>query len=449
MAEHTQRLQAFLDENPDIEVFEVVLPDLAGGLRGKWLTRDKIHKVFAGGLKLPLSTLAFDVWGRDVEALVFDSGDGDGICEADIRTLVRVPWVERPTGQVLISLREVDGRACAYDSRVLLQGLMDRLAGHGFTPVLASEMEFHLFQAEDDHLGRPAHTQGDRVGGSLAAGQTYCIDTMELQTELMHAIRDASVVQGLPVDTLIKEAGPSQYEINLYHSPDAVAAADQAVMLRRTIRGVARRQGMRASFMAKPFGDQVGNGMHVHCSLLDAQGRNVFDDGSGRGTPVLRQAIAGCLASMEDAMLLFAPNLNSYRRFQRGSHAPLAPTWGYENRTVSVRVPADAPAATRLEHRVAGADAHPHLVMAAILAGILHGLDNELEAPEPLAGNAYDQVPPALPRHWQTALERFQGSAFIRDYLGEDFQRVFTLMKLQEMDQFDAQVTPLEYDANL
>jgi glutamine synthetase len=260
---------------------------------------------------------------------------------------------------------------------------MARFKALGLTPVVASEMEFYLLREEDDALGRPVHTQTDRVGGALASGQTYCIETMESMSEVMHGIRDACIAQGLPIDTLINESAPSQYEINLYHSPDALVAADQGMMLQRVIKGVARQQGLRATFMAKPFGDLAGNGMHVHCSLLDDQGNNAFDDGTGQGNALLRQAVAGCLATIEESMLLFAPNLNSYRRFQRGTHAPLAPSWGYENRTVSVRIPADSPGATRIEHRVAGADANPYLVIAAILGGMLHGIENKLEAPAP------------------------------------------------------------------
>lgn len=449
MAENNETLEAFLADNPDIEVFEVMLKDLCGGLRGKWVTRDKIHKVMAGGLKMPLSTMAFDVWGRDAEEWVFNTGDGDGYCQPDIRTLVPTPWAGRPTGQVLMSMSEVSGDPCSYDPRVIVKNLMDRFAALGLTPVLASEMEFHLLHREMDETGRPRHTQTDRVGGRLESGQTYGIDTMENQAELMHAIRDACDAQGLPIDTLIKESAPSQYEINLYHNPDALLAGDQAVMLQRAIKGIAKQHGYLATFMAKPFAEIAGNGMHVHCSLLDQEGNNVFDDGTGQGTGLLRQAIAGCLATMEESMLLFAPNQNSYRRFQRGTHAPLAPSWGYENRTVSVRVPADAPVATRIEHRVAGADANPYLVIAGILAGMLYGIENKLEAPAPLEGNAYDQLPPSLPRYWADALVRFENSAFIRESFGEDFQKVFAILKQQELDEFDRQITLLEYDANL
>ncbi|RLQ23354.1 glutamine synthetase [Seongchinamella sediminis] len=449
MTDNKDKLQSFLDQHPQLEIFEVMLMDLCGGLRGKWVTRDKIRKVMAGRLKMPISTLAFDVWGRDAEEWVFDGGDGDGWCAPDIRTLVPTPWLERPTGQVLMSMNNVDGSPCSYDPRYLLQGLAERFARLGLTPVMASEMEFHLLHPEEDGVGRPVHTQQDRIGGVLGAGQTYGIDLMEGEAELMHDIRDACAVQGLPVDTLTKESAPSQYEINLYHVNDALLAADQAMMLQRVIRGVARKHGLVATFMAKPFGDIAGNGMHVHCSLVDSEGNNVFDDGTDKGTEMLRQAIAGCLDTMAESMLLFAPNLNSYRRFRRGTHAPLAPTWGYENRTVAVRVPTDRPAATRIEHRVAGADANPYLVMAAMLAGMLHGIENKLQAPEALEGNAYEQVPPSLPRYWPNALDCFAGSRHIPAYLGSDFQKVFTILKQQELDTFDSQVTALEYDACL
>lgn len=454
MPDPTQQLDSFLANHPDIEVFELILPDINGQLRGKWLPRSNIAKVFQGGVKLPLSTLAFDIWGRDPEAWVFESGDADGICEPDIKTLAPVPWLKRPTGQLFLSMKEVSGEPCTYDPRAILKRLMARFNDLGLTPVLASEMEFYLFQNGTDPLGRPIHTQSGINGGAATGGQTYGIEAMQDMSELMHAIRDACEAQNLPVDTLITEAAPSQYEINLYHQPDALLAADQAIMLQRTIQGVAKQQDLRASFMAKPFADLAGNGMHVHCSLLDKENtdssnNNAFNNSTDEGSELLRFAIAGCLQSMKDCMLLLAPHLNSYRRFQRGSHAPMAPTWGYENRTVSVRVPADNHKAMRIEHRVAGADANPYLVMSAILAGMLYGIENKLSAPDPVIGDAYDQHPPSLPRYWPDALTCFSESDFIREYFGADFQRIFALTKQQEIDEFDGRITPLEYEAYL
>ncbi len=443
------QLKEFLEKYPDVEMFEVILPDLNGKLRGKWLPRENMEKAFAGGLKLPLTTLGFDVWGRDVESWVYDNGDADGICVPDSRTLSIVPWLERPTGQVLLSLNEATGEPCRYDARVLLKQLMDRCKQLGYTPVVASEMEFYLLQAENDHLGRPMHTGIDANGEVAIGGQTYGIDSMQEMYDFLHGVRDACAEQDLPIDTLISEASPSQYEINLYHQADALLAADQGLLLQRTIKGVASKLGMRATFMAKPFGDMAGNGMHVHCSLLDSEGNNAFNNGTDEGTPLLRQAIAGCLATMSDCMLLFAPHMNSYRRFQTGSHAPMAPTWGYDNRTVAVRVPTDSYNAMRIEHRVAGADANLYLVISAILAGMIYGIENKLDAPPPVEGDAYTQFDPSLPDFWPDAVSAFKKSQFIPEYFSPEFQRAFGEAKEQEVAEFDKHVTDMEYEAYL
>jgi len=189
--------------------------------------------------------------------------------------------------------------------------------------------------------------------------------------------------------------------------------------------------------------------MHIHFSLVDANGNNVFDDDTDRGSEWLRHAVAGCLATMPEAMALFAPNSNSFRRFRLGSHAPHAPTWGYENRTTAVRIPGGSRKAIRLEHRVCGADANPYLAVAAILAGALAGIEQRLVAPAPVAGDAYSQHPPGLPRFWPDALRAFEKSAFVGEYLGEELRRVFLMSKWQELEEFLGHVTPMEYDAYL
>ena len=449
----SQLLEAFLKANPDIELFEAIMPDINGNLRGKWLPRSKIDKAFDGSLKLPLTTLGFDVWGRDVESWVLDDGDCDGICRGDASTLASVPWLDRPTGQLLLSMQESSGEDCSYDPRNILKGLMARFSKLGLTPVLASEMEFHLFQSGNDELGRPLHTQTTQSGGETIGGNTYSIDLMQSESDLMYGVIDACAQQQLPIDTLIKEAARSQYEINLYHQENALLAADQGVLLQRAIKGVAKKLGYRASFMAKPYGNIEGNGMHMHCSLIFSDGtdagKNAFNNDTDQGNDLLKHAIAGCLDTMADCMLLFAPHLNSYRRFQRGNHAPSAPTWGYDNRTVSVRVPADSHKAMRLEHRVAGADANPYLVASAILAGMLHGIEKKLQAPAAIEGDAFTQSEASLPRHWPDALTEFKNSAFIEEYFGASFLKVFSEAKQQEMDEFDKHVTLQEYDAYL
>jgi glutamine synthetase len=219
-------------------------------------------------------------------------------------------------------------------------------------------------------------------------------------------------------------------------------------MLKRAIRNVARNHNKLASFMAKPFAEQVGNGMHVHFSLMDDQGNNLFDNNTEQGSELLNQAVAGCLATMADSMAIFAPNINSYRRMVPGCYAPLAPNWGFENRTTAIRIPGGDHSARRIEHRVAGADANIYLTVATMLAGALYGIENKLVAPAAVEGDAGD-IAPELPHFWNDAITQFEQSAFIREYLGTELQRNFSLSKRMEKQEFDSRVTAMEYDAYL
>ena len=444
-----QTLDQFLQDNPDIEIFEVILHDLNGIHRGKWLPREQIAKVFNGGYKMPQNTCSLDAWGRDLEELVQESGDADGVCTADPETLARVPWADKPTAQVIVSMGSFGGdEPYGGDPRMVLQSVLDRYAKLGLRPVVASEMEFHLFELDRDKFGQPQHSQRALNGSPALGGQTYGMDIMRETAPLMDAITEAAKIQNLPVDTLITEFGPSQFEINLYHQDSAMRACDQGSMLKRAIRNVARSHNKVASFMAKPFAEQVGNGMHIHFSLVDADGQNVFDNGTDAGSELLGHAVAGCLATMADSMAIFAPNINSYRRMVPGCYAPLAPNWGYENRTTAIRIPGGDNRAIRIEHRVAGADANVYLTVAAMLAGALYGIENKMAAPQAVAGDAGD-VKAELPHFWQDALEAFEQSDFIGEYLGTELQKTFVLSKRKEKQEFDSRVTLLEYDAYL
>jgi glutamine synthetase len=264
----------------------------------------------------------------------------------------------------------------------------------------------------------------------------------------MHEIRESCDLMGIPQDGLLKELAPGQYEINLHHVEDALAAADNAQLLKQVIKAVSRKHGYIASFMAKPFGNRDGNGFHTHVSLLDRDGNNVFDDGTEKGSDSLRHAIAGLADVMADSMLLLAPHRNSYRRLQRGVHGPLVPNWGYENRYVAMRIPNGEGSARRIEHRIAGADANPYLSLAVILAGVLHGLERQ-QQPEPPTQAGPGKPKATLPGNWETALAAFEHSTFIREALGAEFQRAMVEIKRVEQEQFLAQVSPLEYDSYL
>ncbi|NHN38366.1 glutamine synthetase [Pseudomaricurvus alcaniphilus] len=437
----------FLDKYPQVDTIEMILADINGVHRGKWLPRESLVNALQGSIKLPITTLCLDIWGRDVYELVFESGDADGLCLPVADSLALVPWAERPAAQMLVSMANLDGTPFAGDPRVVLQQVCDRYRGLGLRPVVAIELEFHLLQQPRAADGSPAHT-GNQAERPLG-GETYSLDLMEKYAAVFHEMRDAAALLGVAVDTLIKEGGPSQYEINLNHTDDPLVAADQALMLKRLIKKVAQKHDLVASFMAKPFADSAGNGMHVHFSLLNDAGANVYDNGSEAGSATLRHAIAGLADTMPDCMAIFAPNQNSYRRLQPGNHAPLSPCWGYENRTVALRVPAGDTSAMRIEHRVAGADANAYLTLAAILAGAYVGITEKRAAPEPTVGDAYSTHKPSLPAFWPEALRRFDASRFIAQQLNPTLQKMYSASKWQELNQFNNTVTSMEYDAYL
>jgi glutamine synthetase len=437
----------FLAENPDIEIIEALLIDLNGVHRGKWIPRHKLESVFEGGLRMALTGVTPDIWGRDVESLCANTGDGDGICVPTVRTLKRLPWLARPTAQMYLHLTH-EGESWGYDPRVVLTNLQQRFTDRGLTPVVAPELEFMLLSSERDADGVPQVPRTRIDGRSKIGGQLYSTDIMHEFAEVLHEMRDGCDSMDLRLDTLVKELAPGQYELNQHHIGDALQAADNAQMLKRVIKGVALKHGYIATFMPKPFAHADGNGFHTHISVLDESGDNIFNDGTEKGGDALRHAIAGLAESMADLMLVFAPHRNSYRRFVAGSHVPTAPSWGYENRDVALRVPVGAPVARRIEHRVAGADANPYLVLSAILAGVLYGLENKLEASNPSTGGSEEHIG-GLATDWLTATRDFQESSFVPKYLGAPFQEAMCAVKRFEQDEFNRTITPLEYDAYL
>jgi glutamine synthetase len=345
--------------------------------------------------------------------------------------------------QAQVMMTEATGAPFGADARQMLLNAQARAKAMGLTPVAAVELEFYLLTRDFDDMGRPLPPTGAN-GKRVREGRVYAMAELDAYAEFLGDLYAACDAQGLPLDAAVIEAGPSQFEVNLKHQADIVVAADQAVWLKRAIRGVAARHGLAASFMAKPFGDLPGNGMHAHMSMLDARGANAFET-----EKKLLHAVAGLIATMQEGMILFAPHLNSWRRFQEGSHAPTRAAWGRENRTASVRIPADGGANTRFEHRVAGADANPYLVLAAILFGALYGIENKLTPPPALTGNVYASAAPRLDIGWRAALDAFGDGAALKGSFGPLFEQVYGALKRQEMRAAERRVTDFEYDSYL
>ncbi len=226
-------------------------------------------------------------------------------------------------------------------------------------------------------------------------------------------------------------------------------AADDAVLYKRAAKGVALRHGCEATFMAKPFADMAGSGMHLHVSVNDTKDKNIMASEAPEGAAPVKHAIGGMKALLAESMAIYAPNANSFRRFKANSYAPVAPTWGVNNRTVSFRVPAGAPNTRHIEHRVAGADAHPALALAALLAAVHHGLSNKIDPGPAIVGDGYAQAAASgekIPVNWFAAVDRFAESELLKDYLGERFVRMYSIVKRTEQERFQSVISDVDYD---
>ena len=439
---------AWLASRPDIKSLRAAVCELNGVMRGKRIPLEQAEKVLGGGLRMPLSVVGVDIWGEDIvkSPLVFATGDADGICESTGRGILPMDWTAEPSGLIPLWLRQEDGAPFGGDPRRALAALVQRFAALGLTPVMAMELEFYLY---DPTNARPVAPVSPVTGKRLDADGVLSIDELDDFGSFFEDVYIACAAQGVPADSAIAENGIGQFEINLTHVADPLRAADDAVLFKRIVRGLARKHGFAATFMAKPYGERSGSGLHVHFSLLDRSGRNVFDDGTAEGSAMMRHAVGGLIDSMPETTLLYAPHANSYRRLRPGTHAPSAAAWGYENRTVAIRIPGGSPKARRIEHRVAGADANPYLVLAGILAGALHGIEGQVAPPEPVTGDAYELKLKSLPPDWASAIDAFASGPIAENHLPLMLRDMLVACKRQEMATFALQVTDFEYDTYL
>lgn len=445
-------VDAFLAAHPDLKGVDMLLPDMCGILRGKRIGAEALDKLYEKGVQMPGSTYLLDATGQNCDTLVYGTRDGDPDypCFGIAETLKPVPWASSPTGQVIATMLDAQGEPFFADPRQVLRRAAQPLADMGLTPVVAIELEFYLLDGEFDALGRPQPARPPAPARRQTTTQVYGIEELYDFEAFLVDVENACQAQNVPADTATSEYAPGQYEINLHHVADPVDACDDALMLKRLIKGVARRHGMTACFMAKPFEELAGCGLHVHVSLVDRDGRNVFagdmDEETGLPVaPMLKHAIAGLKETMADGMAIFAPNANSYRRFQANSYAPINTAWGVDNRTVSLRIPRAEADAMRVEHRVAGADANPYLTVAAVLAGMHHGIANERDAGGIERGNAYDNPPTELPLRWWQALSRMGESEVLPRYLGQHYCDCYVAARSFENDNFNAHIPALDY----
>ena len=446
---------AFLKRHPKTQEVDVFVHDLNGFLRGKRFPVHEAGKIWESGVEMPRCLLFLDPTGDDLdpggrsEAM----GDPDGTAHPIPGRLVPVPWADHPTAQVLLQMYDPfikgetnAGNPSKYCPRAALIGTLARLQKLGVTPMVAVELEFYLLDPARNALGEPLPPKNPLTGQVETSKQPYSMDDLDAYATFIRRCASNAEAQGIPASAAITEYSPGQFEINLKHQPDAVAACDNAVLLKRCIKGSARELGYNASFMSKPFLNAAGSGMHVHVSLIDKAGKNIFGETGSAGEKLLRQAIGGLQATMAEGMAIFGANPNASRRYVPGANVPMSTEWGHNNRTVAFRIPAGGPKARRIEHRVAGADSNPYLTMAAILAGIAYGIENKLDAGEPASkGDFARPADPKIPFRFPAALERLGTAKILPRYIEPECLNLYVDARRVELEKFQDSISPREY----
>ena len=424
--------QEFARSHPEITALDAFIIDVNGNTLGKRLAVSDAHKAFTEGVQYSSCALIADVrgLGHNVQGMGASDGDPDGTAMPISGTLHLVPWARSPTAQVLCSMRHAETkRSLWFDPREVLREVVGQCRRAGVHPVVACELEFYLLDPRRGADRGIALAALPGRGSPPRRAANLSMDAMEDNSAFLNAVAETAAEQGVPVCGAVAEYGIGQYEVNLRHVADPLLAADHAVLLKRIVKGVAQSMGMLASFMAKPFARQPGSGLHVHVSIADSSGANRF--GLEDGETLLQQAVAGMQSMMFDSVGFCAPNFNSYRRYL-GPFVPTTRDWGHNNRAVAFRVPAAHGSARRIEHRVAGADASPHLVIAAILGALLHGLNQKLNPTAPALGRVKSGPDPAFPNGLLAALERLEHSSLLPAYIAQNFLQLFAELKRKE-----------------
>ena len=440
--------EAFRKAHPDLKYVDVVLADVIGILRGKRMPVAEAAKLFASGMQIPHSIYLMDANGEMTNPLGRGYGDGDpdGTAWPIPKTLSRVWDKGAPRAQMLMTLRDENCVPDPAEPRAALERVLERFASLKLTPVCALELEFYLIDRERDATGAPQPPLDPRSGTRETTASVYGIDDLDRYETFLSALTEAAEMQNVPMSATSKEYAPGQFEANLRHQVDARAAADHAVFLKQIVKAAARFAGFEASFMAKPYVDRAGTGLHIHLSLIDEKGRNVFDNGTPEGSDSLRHAIAGLQTLMPESMALFAPNVNSYRRFQPDMFAPVNRRWGVNNRSAGLRVPVGPGEARRIEHRVAGADANPYFALAAMLAGVHYGLTVKRDPGPAATGNVSREPDMALPFSIDDALNRLEAAPALTSYLGEETVTLYRETKRIEAQRLRRIITTPEYN---
>ncbi len=445
-------LKRFLRKYPKTGSMEMLIPDMQGILKSKRCRKSDFEHVCEDGFFFCGGAVMLTALGSTVPGQAYTEADGDPDNPAQLipGSIAPVPWSKRPMAQALFRLKDEDGSNFFADPRTVLENAMQPFNNKGIKIVMATELEFYLLDAK----AKTPTPSAPRVPGTnrpQPGPQVYHPDDLWEVEPFMDDVYDYCEAQGIPAEAAISEYAQGQFEINLRHIDDPVLACDHAVLLKRAIKAAAKKHGFVACFMAKPFADDSGNGLHIHMSMYDRNGKNYFSQDSDKlaAPPFsarLRHAVGGLLKIMPESTAIFAPNINSFRRLRADMFAPVENNWGVNHRVVAVRIPSSDAKNLRFEHRVAGADANPYLVTAAILAGVHHGVTNKIEPPSMIEKG--QEITPKLkiPNRWDYALDKFARSKVLPEYLGAEYCRFYLENKRYECELFHNEVTSLDHD---
>jgi glutamine synthetase len=429
-----------------IDTVVLGITDMQGRLQGKRLhAQHFLDEVVGEGAEGCNYLLAVDVDMNTVDGYAMSSwasGYGDFAMVPDLSTLRRVPW-QPGTALVLADLAWFDGTPVPASPRQILRRQLDRLAARGLRAYAGTELEFIVYRDSYEDAWRRGYRD-------LTPANQYNVDYSLLGTArvepLLRRLRVDMAGAGLRPESAKGECNDGQHEVAFRYA-NALTCADHHVIYKNGAKEIAAQEGMALTFMAKPNARE-GNSCHIHFSLRSEAGEPVFASGGHDGpgmSALMRQALAGILATIRELTLLYAPNVNSYKRFQPGSFAPTAVRWGIDNRTCALRVVGHTPHALRVENRVPGGDVNPYLALAGMAAGALYGIERGLELEEATRGNAYtDADAPHVPRTLRDAAALWESSAVAREAFGDEVVAHYANNARVELAAFDAAVTDWE-----
>ena len=442
MSDMTHDIMAQWLKDQAITEVECLVSDIAGIPRGKILPVHKFSQAAAGqGLRLPEYVFGQSVTGAFLDSAVLNEIGKDVILRPDPATCRLVPWYTEPTAQIIHDAFDHDGSIVPFSPRAVLKRVLALFDSAGLRPIVAPELEFFLVQQSAD-ANSPLATPSGRSGRAEKARQAYGIDAVNEFDPLFEDIYDHCEVQKIDIDTLSHEAGAAQMEINFNHG-EALELADQTFLFKRTVRQTSLDHNVHATFMAKPMQEQPGSAMHLHVSVVDIEsGRNLFVNQNSSESDQFYHALAGMQRYLVAAMPLMAPYVNSYRRQSNSEDSPTNLAWGMDNRTVGLRVPIGDAANRRIENRIPGADANPYLAMAATLAALWLGLQEQRRPTRQRKDSGEDLA--TLPRNLDIALDELERAKPLHEALGEDFVKLFIEVKRGEAEAFLEVISPWE-----